>query len=389
MITIFKRKSKTLGLKLLGSIGIAELLIMLFFRFVDIGSHLSPLQVDFADAVLLSVVASVMIFYWVVKPMKTFEARKQAEELLREQKRFAENLIDKIAIATYVLDRNHKILLWNKAAEELCGITAAAMLGTENQRLLFHPQKQPTVADLVLDDDHEKLAALYPATRKSTLAPDAVHAEGWFRKINGRDRYLLLDAAPLFDPAGKPAAVIETLQDITERKQAEEQAHFLAYYDKLTKLPNRAFFKELLSRTMETGKRYGQTFAIFAIALENFRRINDTLGYDVGDRLLQEVATRLVDSFRQSDYLSRTVDSDETTVAHLGTDEFMILLHETGTAEVAGRIAERILEKFSAPFAVAGHEVHVSASIGTPCFRKMAKTSKPISRMSAPPCSMP
>ncbi len=145
------------------------------------------------------------------------------KESLQEQKWFAENLIENSAVATFVLDAQHKIVLWNKACEELTGLSSAAMIGTDNQWKPFYENKRPTIADVVIGGDFDELPALYSNHAKSTLSPDALHAEGWRSNLHGKDRYILFDAAPLYDSNGVLIAAIQTLQDITERKHAEEE----------------------------------------------------------------------------------------------------------------------------------------------------------------------
>ncbi|MGO9614494.1 MAG: PAS domain S-box protein [Dissulfurispiraceae bacterium] len=144
------------------------------------------------------------------------------ENSLFEQKRFAENLMENSAVATFVLDPHHKVLTWNKACEELTGIPAAEMIGTDKQWKAFYDHERPCLADIVIDADFDRLSDLYAVYAKSTLASNALHAEGWYPNLNKKNRYILFDAAPIYDSKGKLVAVIETLQCITERKLAEE-----------------------------------------------------------------------------------------------------------------------------------------------------------------------
>ncbi len=159
---------------------------------------------------------------YVVAVTRDITDRKRAEEALEEQKRFAENLTEHSAIATFVLDARHRVMMWSKSCEELTGVPAADMIGTDNHWKPFYDHQRQTLADVVIDGDVDKLHGLYPAFAPSTLAPNALHAEGWYRNLNGRDRYILFDAAPLYDGKGNLSAAIETLQDISERKRAEE-----------------------------------------------------------------------------------------------------------------------------------------------------------------------
>jgi PAS domain S-box-containing protein len=149
--------------------------------------------------------------------------RRSMEESLFEEKRFAENLLENSAVATFVLDPQHKVVLWNKACEELTGVSSDEVIGTDNQWKPFYDHKRQTIADVVIDGNPEILPHLYDKHTGSTLISDGLHAEGWYQSLNRRKRYILFDAAPIYDSRGELTHVIETLQDITERKKAEEQ----------------------------------------------------------------------------------------------------------------------------------------------------------------------
>lgn len=151
--------------------------------------------------------------------------RKKMEDRLREQQRITENMIMGSAIATFVLDAEHKVLIWNKACEELTGVPAAEMAGTSNQWKPFYDYDRPVLADIVLGRQPERLALLYSDVSASELLPEGLHAEDWFKDLNGKARYVVFDAAPIRDSAGAVIAAIETLQDITERKTLEEKIY--------------------------------------------------------------------------------------------------------------------------------------------------------------------
>lgn len=160
-----------------------------------------------------------------------------------------------------------------------------------------------------------------------------------------------------------------TLQDITELRQAEERIHRLAYYDSLTGLPNREFFKERVDWAIKLAKRHESMLALLFLDLNNFKRINDTLGHSIGDMLLKATAERLKHSLRASDSISRSGHGMEAdNLARLGGDEFTVLLSEISRAEDAGWVAERVIESISQPLMLAGHEVCVGTSIGIAIF---------------------
>ncbi len=149
--------------------------------------------------------------------------RNRAETALQEQKRFTENLIENSALATIVIDRNHRIMLWNKACEELTGYPAAEMIGTDLHWKPFYPARRSTLADLMLEDRYDSLPEHYAIYSKSILTPDGWHAEGWYRNLGGRDRYILFESTPIRNNRGEIIAAVENIQDITELKLADEE----------------------------------------------------------------------------------------------------------------------------------------------------------------------
>jgi len=155
--------------------------------------------------------------------VRDISERKIAEEMLQEEIGFAEQIIDNSAVATFVLDREHKIVLWNRACEELTGAYAADMKGTRNQWKPFYKRERPTLADLVVDHTLESVDDFYESSRRSSLIQDGIHAEGWFSNLNGKNRYIVFDAAPIYDRKGQLIVAVETLQDLTEHKQAEDE----------------------------------------------------------------------------------------------------------------------------------------------------------------------
>ena len=151
-------------------------------------------------------------------------------------------------------------------------------------------------------------------------------------------------------------------RDISERKATEAEIHKLAFYDKLTGLPNRQLLLDRLQHALALGQRAGRQGAMLFIDLDNFKNINDTRGHDKGDLLLQLVADRLNDAVRSCD-----------TVARFGGDEFVVLLEDLGATEAAAAaaasdIAEKLLQAFHAPFDIAGSEQYSTPSIGVTVF---------------------
>jgi diguanylate cyclase (GGDEF)-like protein len=146
----------------------------------------------------------------------------------------------------------------------------------------------------------------------------------------------------------------EQLQvEVLERKRSEEQVQYLAYHDGLTALPNRSYFSKLLNHGISQALRHDRGLAVLFIDLDRFKHINDTLGHETGDALLQEVAKRIKSCLRESD-----------TVARLGGDEFVVLLEEIADRDQIEVVAYKILSTLAKPFNSIGQEFHVTGSIG-------------------------
>lgn len=157
---------------------------------------------------------------------------------------------------------------------------------------------------------------------------------------------------PIFNEEGICTHVISITRDITEQKRFEERLTFLAYHDDLTGLPNRRLFKEVLTQSIEDAKRHQRPLAIMFLDLDRFKIVNDTLGHDRGDQLLQTVGNRL--KALLTDHL----------VARLGGDEFVVLIQDVGSYEALNQMAQQILEAIECPVNIEQYEFFVTSSIG-------------------------
>jgi diguanylate cyclase (GGDEF)-like protein/PAS domain S-box-containing protein len=170
---------------------------------------------------------------------------------------------------------------------------------------------------------------------------------------SARKIWISISGEPVFDSAGTFKGYRGVGKDITERKQDEERIQFLANHDALTSLPNRAMFSEVLNLAIQNARRYNRNFAVLFIDLDRFKNINDTLGHDAGDKLLQEMGTRLTQTVRASD-----------VVARLGGDEFVVLVQEVAEPKQVASVARKILSRLVQPISIQGQECRLTASIG-------------------------
>lgn len=182
------------------------------------------------------------------------------------------------------------------------------------------------------------------------------------------ERYIWLETSTTVITHHQSDEIIEIIavsRDITERKETEERLLYLANYDSLTGLPNRALFRDRLKRSVVRAQRNSTQVALLFIDLDRFKTINDSLGHHAGDQLLRGVARRLKQFARQGD-----------TIARLGGDEFTVILEGINDSEDAVIVAEKILELMTPPFTLDGHKIVVTPSIGITLFPNDADDMK-------------
>jgi len=178
-------------------------------------------------------------------------------------------------------------------------------------------------------------------------------------------RYFQTEIHPVVAEGGELVQLKGTSQDVSRRKRVENEIRHLAFHDGLTGLPNRRLFRELAMQAIRQAWRDARKIGVLYLDLDNFKRINDTLGHSVGDKLLECVSQRISGSTRGSDMVARPIEGEERpAVARLGGDEFVVLLSQIRDAQDVSIVAQRVLDELTQPFALGDHEVVVSASIG-------------------------
>ena len=265
--------------------------------------------------------------------------RKRTEEALRQAERKYRSIFENAVEGIFQTTINGKYLTANPMLARIYGYDST-------EELL-----------LALTDIEQQL---YVASNRRTEFMHSIQEQGaiWgfesqvYRK-DGSVIWISENAYGLYDLDGKLVGYEGTVVDITERKQAEATIHYQAFHDLLTSLPNRTLFNELVSLSLKNAARNGSKVAVMFLDLDRFKKINDTLGHAVGDRLLQSVAERLKSCLREGD-----------TVSRWGGDEFTILLPQIASAEDAGKIAQRIIDALKLPFYQEDRELNTSTSIG-------------------------
>jgi diguanylate cyclase (GGDEF)-like protein/PAS domain S-box-containing protein len=287
-----------------------------------------------------------LYFRNITEAMRSRRTLEAAQNVLREQAK----LLDKAQDAIFVQDMGRHIIYWNKGAERLYGWTAEEATGRRLNEIL------PT-----------NLAAL-DESMSSLLASGEWDGELIRQHRNGCVLRIESRCTLLRDEDGSPRSILAINTDITTRKAAEERIHHLAFYDALTELPNRQLLRERLDAALCKAIREGSMGALLFIDLDDFKTLNDTLGHDVGDLLIKQVAVRLSSCVNGRDI-----------VARLGGDEFVVMLeglcHGTDEAAAqAGTIGHRILAAFVEPYNVGGYEYKTTASVGITLFPAFTDT---------------
>lgn len=183
------------------------------------------------------------------------------------------------------------------------------------------------------------------------------------------ERFIFNQGEIIADDNGAPQLMMGTVQDITKQKEVENEARYLTFYDQLTGLANNMLFANRIEQSMIKAQRNEELIALIFLDLDRFKRINDTLGHQIGDSLLKEVAERLSNCVRKSDAISRIEEEGaDYCISRLGGDEFTILLTDIKKPDDAANVARRILESIEPPFILGGNEVFTTASVGISVF---------------------
>jgi diguanylate cyclase (GGDEF)-like protein/PAS domain S-box-containing protein len=274
----------------------------------------------------------------VVSSLMDFTERKAAERQLRESERRFRDFAEAAGEYVWELDVDGRYTYLSRRAEQVLGYPPEELYG-----------RRPY--ELMPAGEQERLRDWYAETMETRTAFRNVEQRILTRA--GSQVWQLVSGVPIVDGEGRFVGYRGTALDITERKQAEARIAELATRDPLTGLPNRLLLSDRLARGIASAQREGALLAVMFIDLDHFKRINDTLGHEIGDLLLREVAKRIGGVLRKGDTLSR-----------LGGDEFVVVLEGMKAAEDAGQVARKLIDALSQPYDLEGHTLNTSASVG-------------------------
>jgi len=272
--------------------------------------------------------------------------RKRMEAAIKDSEQRLADIINFLPDATFVIDREGKVITWNKAIEVLTGVPMEKILGKGKYEyaIPFYGKRRPMLVDLLLrsNEDEEKNYSFLQKEENSVIA------ETFVPNLKGKQVIVWAKASRLYDQDGNLLGAIESIRDISHTKQMDQHLLQISLRDSLTGLYNRAYFLEELNRY--ENQKYNPV-GVFILAVDGLRFINDTMGYDAGDVLLL-AATNII----------KKCFNGENILARVGGNEFAVLFANTSRSDME-RVRRRIAESIEA-YNVVGQKLLLSISVG-------------------------
>ncbi|GAB4343245.1 MAG: EAL domain-containing protein [Desulfobulbaceae bacterium] len=283
---------------------------------------------------------------------REIQERKRAEKAIEKERAFMQNIIDGVRHPAMIVRPDRRVMMMNSA---LLALLPSRYVGSDN--LLCH-QAYRQVDTPCSGDDHR---CVLDALREDGKAVVCRHRDV---QGNGEEKVFELEASPMWNEDGSLHGFLEVIRNVTEDAALEEQLrehqerlYHLVHHDTLTSLPNRLLLQDRLQRMMVKAQRTGTNVGVLFLDLDRFKKVNETLGHEVGDKLLVNVAEILENCVRKSD-----------TVARLSGDEFAVLLDDLKDVKFAAVVARKILQTLSRPIFVEEYELYATCSIGISVF---------------------
>ncbi|HLO65153.1 MAG TPA: diguanylate cyclase [Azonexus sp.] len=277
---------------------------------------------------------------------------KQSQEL-----NFAVNLMEHLVVPTFVVDADGRVIIWNRACERLTGVPAKEVVGTSDHWRAFYSKPRLCLADVLAKGLAADLDKLYAFHTEPSEFGHGMKAENWCVMPRVGERlYLAIDAGPIYADDGQLVAVVETLRDMTDYKNAQMALQMQATMDALTGIANRRSFDEKLEIEWCRAQRSAQSIALILADVDHFKRYNDHYGHVAGDACLKAVAA----------ILQREIFRPADLAARYGGEEFAIILPGTDL-QGAQTVAERLrseLERTALPHLASDVAPWVTMSLG-------------------------
>ena len=301
-----------------------------------------------------------------IQTLRDVTADHRAQAIWHEGRHLMHNIIDGSPVPMFVLDEDHQVTHWNRACEALNLMPAPTMIGTRDQWKAFYDEERPVLADLVLADAFDEIRSHYGSTcRPSPLIENAWETTAFFPDFRSGAKWLYITAAPVRGLDGRIIGAVETLQDVTAQKAYEVELEHRTNYDPLTGLANRHLLGNRLQQAIVQAQRDGRMLALLFLDLDNFKRINDTMGHDAGDEVLRAFGLRIDETVRDVD-----------TVARIAGDEYVILLDGPPGLDHVNNVVYRLLDRMTTALTVRGRELYLGCSIGIALYPKDGDTAE-------------
>ena len=282
--------------------------------------------------------------------------QRQAAEALKNSEQKLKAVVYGSPIPQFVIGQDRRVIYWNKALEELTGVRASEVIGTNQHWRAFYRTERPCLADLVVQGTVNRISEFYEGKcANSKLVTGAYEGTDYYSDLGDEGRWLYFTAAAIEDTNGQVIGALETLEDITERKRLEEKLITQSIVDELTGLYNRRGFLTLAQQQLDVAERAQKRIVLFFIDLDRMKLINDTLGHQTGDVALMEIASALRQTFRKSDIVGR-----------MGGDEFAVLAIDA--THEAGNTIARLRNRLGKHDGPDGRRYKLSLSVGAAHF---------------------
>ncbi|GEM_PF-1100369 len=278
---------------------------------------------------------------------------------LREKtvsKAYLDNIIESMANMLIVLNPDFTIKSVNHSTMDALNYKLNDLVGQPFEKFVKTPDSVGEMRKRFLIDEFKKNFMLH-------------NVETFYVKKSGDFLPVLFTSSVIYNEKKQLESIICIAEDITKQKQAEKKLSHLAHFDYLTNLPNRLQFEKTLNQMFTNAMRHKQKLALLYVDLDDFKKVNDSLGHDHGDMLLVKIGERLMSSVREQDFLAR-----------LGGDEFGIILPDIHMSETAGVVANKLLNVLSNPFYINESCLHITASIGIATYPESARNTATLIR---------